>query len=76
MSSIFLPDCIPPKYQEKAEEVRAYLVQIRGGAPFLSGADGQVLIRWLDDEIPVPAILSAIDSVCERRRAKRASSAL
>ena len=76
MSSIFLPDCIPTKYQEKAEEVRAYLVQIRGGAPFLSGADGQILIRWLEDEIPVPAILSAIDAVSERRRAKRVRTRL
>ena len=74
--SIFLPDCIPPKYQEKAEEVRAYLVQIRGGAPFLSGADSQILIHWLDENVPVPAILSAIDAVSERRRTKRVRTRL
>ena len=74
--SILLPECIPPKYQEKAEEVRAYLVQLRGGAPFLSGADGRLLIEWLDKEVPIPAILSALDVVCERRRAKRVRSRL
>lgn len=68
--SILLPQCIPPEYQEKAEDIRAYLVQVRGGAPFLSGADGKLLVQWLDSEIPVAAILSAIDQVSIRRRAR------
>ena len=65
------PECIPPKHMEKAEEIRAYLVSVRGGAYFLSGADGLLLVQWLDQGHPVPAILCAIDRVAARRRAKR-----
>lgn len=59
-----------------AEEVRAYLVAIRGGAPFLSGADGRLLVDWLDQGVPVPHILGCIDRVAERRRTRRAKSRL
>ncbi|MFN7143737.1 MAG: hypothetical protein ACK4YP_08190 [Myxococcota bacterium] len=55
----------------RAEEVRAWLVQLRGGAPFLSSADGKLLADWLDARVPVPTILHAIECVAERRRAKR-----
>ncbi|MES2638876.1 MAG: hypothetical protein V4850_05320 [Myxococcota bacterium] len=55
----------------RAEEVRAWLVQLRGGAPFLSAADGKLLVDWLDAKIPVPTILHGIEVVAERRRAKR-----
>ncbi|MDP2307687.1 MAG: hypothetical protein Q8P18_16810 [Pseudomonadota bacterium] len=55
----------------RAEEVRAWLVQLRGGAPFLSAADGKLLVDWLDAKIPVPTILHGIELVAERRRAKR-----
>ena len=71
-----LPDWFPPSHQDSAEQIRAYLVGIRGGAPFLSGADCQLLVNWLDDEVPVPAILSAIDRVSLRRRAKRVKTRL
>ena len=54
-----------------AEEVRAWLVQLRGGAPFLSAADGKLLADWLDARIPVLTILHGIEVVAERRRAKR-----
>ncbi len=55
----------------RAEEVRAWLVQLRGGAPFLSAADGKVLADWLDAGVPVPTILRALEQVAARRRAKR-----
>lgn len=55
----------------RAEEVRAWLVQLRGGAPFLSAADGKLLVDWLDAQIPVPTILHGIELVAERRRARR-----
>lgn len=67
---------IPPEHQEKAEEIRAYLVHVRGGAPFLSGADCRLLTTWLDDNISVLAITTAIDRVAEKRRAKRVRSRL
>ena len=65
---------IPEQYQEKAEHVRAYLVLVRGGAPFLSGADCALLIKWLDQDISIAAITTAIDRVSARRRAKRVRS--
>lgn len=67
---------IPPQHQEKAEEIRAYLVHVRGGAPFLSGADCRLLTTWLDDNVSVLAITTAIDRVAEKRRAKRVRSRL
>ena len=53
---------------DRAEEVRAYLVNLRGGAPFLSGTDSQLLHRWLTDGVPVAVILASIDRVATRRR--------
>ncbi|MEL6347524.1 MAG: hypothetical protein AAFV53_30720 [Myxococcota bacterium] len=55
----------------QAEDVRAYLVNLRGGAPFLSGADSQLLLNWLSDGVPVPVILASIDRVAVRRRKRR-----
>lgn len=60
----------------QAESVRAYLVAVRGGAPFLSSADGRLLLRWLEQGVPVPLILSAIDDAAARRQKKRARSRL
>jgi hypothetical protein len=71
-----LPEWFPLSHQDSAEQVRDYLVSIRGGAPFLSGADCQLLVSWLDEQIPVPAILCAIDKVSLRRRAKRVRTRL
>ena len=56
--------------EEKAEEVRAYLVAVRGGAPFLSAADGRLLVRWLEQGISVARILASVDEVAEKRRKK------
>jgi hypothetical protein len=65
------PSHNPPSIRADAESVRAYLVEIRGGAPFLSGADGRLLVRWLEDGIPASAIMAAVDKAAERRRRKR-----
>jgi len=54
-----------------AEEVRAYVVATRGGAPFLSAADGRLLVGWLESGISVARILAAVDDVAEKRRKKR-----
>ncbi len=61
---------------DAAEAVRAYLVAIRGGAPFLSGADGRLLLLWLDQGVPLPIMLSCIDRVAARRQQRHARSRL
>jgi len=67
-----LPSSTKPRsIQDDAESVRAYLVEIRGGAPFLSAAVGRLLIRWLEDNISATAIMAAIDHVADGRRKKR-----
>lgn len=57
--------------QEAAEEVRAHLVAVRGGAPFLSPTDAQLLLRWLDDGVSVADILAGIERAAEARRKTR-----
>lgn len=74
MSNSF--DTIPEEHRQAAEQVAAYLVNVRGGAMFLSGADVRLLAQWLDEAIPVPAILCAIDKVSEKRRANRVKTRL
>lgn len=59
---------------DAAEEVRAWLVTARGGAPFLSGADGRLLVSWLEAGVSVADLLRAIDETARHRRAKRARS--
>ena len=54
--------------QHAAEQVRAHLVSLRGGAPFFSSADGQLLLRWLDEEVPVPRICMALERAADARR--------
>ncbi len=54
-----------------AEEVRAWLVHLRGGAPFLSSVDGALLADWLAAGVPVLTILRGVELVAERRRARR-----
>jgi hypothetical protein len=58
--------------QRDAEEVRAHLVSLRGGAPFLSPNDGMLLDHWLEAGVSVAAILSALERCADGRR-KRAS---
>lgn len=62
---------IPTHLADRAEEVRAWFVQARGGAPFLSSSDGNTLIEWLEADIPVTPILRAIEHVAARRFARR-----
>jgi hypothetical protein len=59
---------------DAAEEVRAWLVTARGGAPFLSAADGRLLVGWLESGVPVADLLRAIDETASHRRAKRLRS--
>jgi len=66
----------PATLAEMAEEVRAYVVAARGGAPFLSAADGRLLVRWLESGISVARILAAVDEVAEKRRKKRSRGRL
>ena len=49
---------------------------MRGGAPFLSGADARLLVKWLEKGIPVPLILSCLDQVAAKRRKRRTKSRL
>jgi hypothetical protein len=69
-------DVIEDARAAEVEAVRAYLVAARGGAPFLSGADGVLLLSWLERGVPVPAILSAIDKVSQQRRKRPVKSRL
>ncbi len=61
---------------EKAEEVRAHLVALRGGAPFLSSVDGKLLVDWLERGVGVPLILRSLEDVAARRRKKRVKTRL
>lgn len=58
-------------HADAAEEVRAWLVTARGGAPFLSASDGRRLADWLEDGVLVRDLLRAIDETSAHRRAKR-----
>jgi len=60
----------------RAEEVRDYLVAVRGGAPFLSSVDDRLLLDWLRQGVPVTLILASIDQVADQRRRKRSKSRL
>lgn len=70
MSEADLP--LPEVLAEEAEEVRAFLVMLRGGAPFLSGADGRLLVEWLEAGVPTTTILLALEAA-SARRARRAT---
>lgn len=76
MSQDNFPDWFPTTHAEHAETIRSYLVSVRGGAPFLSGADCRLLVQWLDDQVPTASILSVIDMVSDKRRKKRVRSRL
>lgn len=59
---------IPEARRMAAEAVRAHLVHHRGGAPFLSPSDTLILVDWLDREVPVVAMLAAIERCAVARR--------
>lgn len=57
--------------QDAAAEVLAHLVSLRGGAPFLSPTDARLLMGWLNQGVPVPLLLHALEQAAEARRKKR-----
>lgn len=61
----------PKSHQIAAEEVRAHLVSMRGGAPFLSPSDAYILESWLTEGISIPSILYAIERAALARRTRR-----
>jgi hypothetical protein len=67
---------LPAEHQQRAERVRAHLVVLRGGAPFLSPTDAAALLEWLDRDVPVPLLLAALEDAAERRRRLRSRSPL
>ncbi len=75
----FLVDALDEVDQVRARQaavVRDYLVTLRGGSPFLSSADGRLLLRWLDGGTPVVAILAALDRAADRRLKRRSKRPL
>ncbi len=65
-------ECMSIDHQQTAaEQVRAHLVMVRGGAPFLSPLDSKLLVEWLDSAVPVDVILTAIEEVAARRSKSR-----
>lgn len=69
-------DRVPESLQDAAEEVRAHLVALRGGAPFLSPNDAWQLMRWLEGGVRVADILQALERAAEARRRSRTRSPL
>ncbi len=62
---------VPPHYVAAAEDVRAHLCHLRGGAPFLSPQDAFTLVTWLDAGVKVADILVALERAAESRRKSR-----
>lgn len=60
----------------EVEEVRDYLVAVRGGAPFLSPEDERLLLGWLDEGRSTLEIAAVIDEVAERRRKRKVRARL
>jgi hypothetical protein len=67
---------VPAAWADAAEEVRAHLCALRGGAPFLSPMDAWQLVRWLEEGVPVGAILLALERAAEARRKARSRTPL
>ncbi len=62
---------IPAHYQPAAEQIRAHLCHLRGGAPFLSPQDAVTLVGWLDAGVPTADVLVALERAAEARRKSR-----
>ena len=60
--------------QRAAELVRAHLVLVRGGAPFLSPIDSRLLIEWIEAGVPPELIISAIEEQSAKRTKSRVST--
>ncbi len=67
---------LDPAMRRAAEEIRAHLVSLRGGALFLSPVDGRLLLRWLEGGVSVPFVLRALEEASARRRARKVKSPL
>jgi len=62
---------LDPAMREAAEEIRAHLVSLRGGALFLSPVDGRLLLTWLESGVSVSFVLKTLEEVSASRRAKK-----
>src|SRR5688500_4071881 len=67
---------VPEAWTVAAEEVRAHLCALRGGAPFLSPMDAWQLVRWLEEGVSVASILLALERAAEARRRTRSRTPL
>lgn len=67
---------MPDAWRIAAEEVRAHLCALRGGAPFLSPADAWQLVSWFEQGVPVAAVIAALERAADVRRRARARSPL
>jgi len=63
-------------WRAAAEEVRAHLVALRGGAPFLSPSDAWQLVQWLENGVSVGDVLLALERAAEARRRQRGRTPL
>lgn len=62
---------VPKTWVEAAEEVREHLCGLRGNALFLSPTDGWLLMTWLEQGVPVSAIIVALERASESRKRSR-----
>lgn len=62
---------VPDQWRVAAEEVRAHLCSLRGGALFLSPNDTLVLVQWLEQGVPVPDIFRALERAADARSKRR-----
>ena len=69
------PD-IPMSLQVAAQSVIDHLCALRGGGLLLSAMDGRLLIEWLDQGVQPALIMTALERVAERRRARRVKAPL
>ncbi len=71
-----MSDEVSEERRREVEEVRAHLVALRGGAPFLSPDDASLLLRWLDEGVGVPTIVRALERAHDARRKRRTRAQL
>lgn len=62
--------------QEAVDQITAHLALLRGGGLLLSSVDGRLLVSWLEQGVPVPLILAALEKAAERRRKRRVRTPL